>query len=85
MLLYYFYYLWGWSQTKSTITAVINWPLYQPYMIDSDYYDSIRGMNEWQENRSTWRKPAQVLLCPKQILYDLTRAAAMGSRRRMPY
>jgi hypothetical protein len=31
--------------------------------------------------RSTRRKPATVPLCPPQIPHDLTRAAAVGSRR----
>jgi hypothetical protein len=58
--------------------------LYQPRMID-DERGVVGGMRIGRGNRSTWRKPAPVLLCPPQIPHDLTwdwtRAAAVGSRQ----
>jgi hypothetical protein len=63
------------------------WPLtdlvYQPWMIDDDEWGAVSGMRTGRGNRSTWRKPAPVPLCPPQIPYDLTWAqtwaAAVGS------
>jgi hypothetical protein len=53
-------------------------------MIDDDY-GAVGGMRIGRGNRSTLRKPAPVPLCPPQIPRDLTwdrtRAAAMGSQR----
>jgi hypothetical protein len=50
-----------------------------------DYDDGeIGGMMIGRGNRSTWRKPAPVPLCPPQTLHALrarTRAAAVGSQR----
>jgi hypothetical protein len=58
--------------------------LYQHRMIDDDY-GAVGGMRIGSGNRSTWRKPAPVPLCPPQIPHDLTwdrtRAAAAGSQR----
>jgi hypothetical protein len=54
-------------------------------MTDGDDCGEISGMNDWQGNRSTRRKPASVPLCPLQIPHDLnreqTRPAAVGSQR----
>jgi hypothetical protein len=59
--------------------------LYQPRMIDDDYYGAAGGMSIGRGNRSTRRKPTPVPLCPPQIPHDLTwdrtRAAAVGSQR----
>jgi hypothetical protein len=53
-----------------------------------DYDDAkIDGMMSGRGNRSTWRKPAQVPLCPPQNQHAArmrTRAAAMGSQRTKP-
>jgi hypothetical protein len=58
--------------------------LYQPRMIDDDY-GAVSGMRIGRGHRSTRRKPAPVPLCPPQIphalTWDLTWAAAVGSRR----
>jgi hypothetical protein len=58
--------------------------LYQPWMIDDDY-GAVGGMRIGRGNRITRRKPAPVPLCPPQIPHDLiwdrTRAAAVGSQR----
>jgi hypothetical protein len=66
--IYFLIFLWGWSGSKSTITAAI---LYQPWMIDDGDCEAISGMNEWDENQSTCRKPALVPPCPPQIPPDL--------------
>jgi hypothetical protein len=54
-------------------------------MTDDDECGAVGGMKIGRGNRNTRRKPAQVQLCPPQILHDLTwdrtRAAAVGSRR----
>jgi hypothetical protein len=59
--------------------------LYQPRMIDDDYYGAVGGMRIGRGNRSTRRKPAPVPLCPPQIPHELTwdrtRAATVGSQR----
>jgi hypothetical protein len=58
--------------------------LYQPRPID-DECRAVGGMRIVMGNRSTWRKPAPVPLCPPHIPHDLnwarTRAAAVGNRR----
>jgi hypothetical protein len=58
--------------------------LYQPQMID-DECGAVSGIRIGRGNRSTWRKPASVPLCPPKIPHDLTwartRAAEVGSRR----
>jgi hypothetical protein len=44
----------------------------------------IGGVMTGRENRSTWRKPAPVLLCPPQTPHAVrtrTRASAVGSER----
>jgi hypothetical protein len=48
--------------------------LYQPQMIDDDDCGAIGGMKIDRGNRSTWRRPAPVPLCPLQISHDPTRA-----------
>jgi hypothetical protein len=50
-------------------------------MIDEGGCGAIGGMKIGRGNRSTWRKPAPMPLCPPQIPHDLTRAAAVGNRR----
>jgi hypothetical protein len=46
---------------------------------------AIRGMNEWEENRSTRRQSAPEPLCPSQISHGFTRCrirpVAVESRR----
>jgi hypothetical protein len=58
--------------------------LYPPRMID-DEYGPVGGIRIGRGNRSTWRKPVPMPLCPPQIPHHLTRdgtqAAAVGSRR----
>jgi hypothetical protein len=58
--------------------------LYQPQMIDNDDCGAVGDMRIGRENRSIWRKPVPVSLCPPQIPHDLTwgqiRASAVGSR-----
>jgi hypothetical protein len=49
-------------------------------MID-DACGAVGGMRIGRGKRSTRRKPAPVPLCLPQIPHDLTRAAAVGSRR----
>jgi hypothetical protein len=65
-------------------TAATTALLYQPQMIDDDCA-AIVGMMIGGRNRSTWRKPAPVPLCPPQTPHDLTWArtwaAAVGSQR----
>jgi hypothetical protein len=59
-------------------------PWYQPQLI-ADECGALGGMRIGRGNRSTWRKPASVLLCPPQIPHDLTwaqtRATEVGSQR----
>jgi hypothetical protein len=54
-------------------------------MIDDDEFGAVGGIRIDRGNRSSWRKPALVSLCPSQISHDLTwartRAASVGSRR----
>jgi hypothetical protein len=56
-----------------------------PAQDDDDESGAISKMRTGRGNRSTWRKPAPVSLCPPQILHDLTwartQAAAVGSWR----
>jgi hypothetical protein len=51
---------------------------------DDDECRAVGGMRIGRGNRSTLRKPAQVLLCPPQIPHDLTwaltRNTAVGSQ-----
>jgi hypothetical protein len=54
-------------------TAVTTGLLYQPQMIDDGDCGAIGGMKIGRGNRSTRRKLVPVLLCPPQILHDLTR------------
>jgi hypothetical protein len=68
-----FFSFMGWGETVDV--------LYQPRIMDGDEcaaVDRIIGTG----NRSLWRKPAAVLICPPQNPYDLTwartRAAAVG-------
>jgi hypothetical protein len=46
--------------------------LYQPQMIDDGDCGAIGGINIGMGNRSTWKKPAPVPLCPPQIPHDIT-------------
>jgi hypothetical protein len=59
------------------------WPIV-PAPDDGDC-GAIGGINIGRKNRSTWRKPAPVPLCPPQIQHELTRArtraVAVGSQR----
>jgi hypothetical protein len=58
--------------------------LYQPWMID-DECGAVSGMRIGKGNRSTRRKSAPVLFCPKQmphvLNWDRKGAAAVGSQR----
>jgi hypothetical protein len=67
------WYSGGWNQfgplgTAATVPA------------PGDYDDGEIGGMSGRGNRSTWRKPAPVLLCPPQTR-TRTRAAAVGSQR----
>jgi hypothetical protein len=57
---YFFIYLWGWSGTKSTVTADI----YRAILSALDYYGAITGMKECQG------KTPSEKTCP----HDFTRA-----------
>jgi hypothetical protein len=67
------------------VTAATTSLLYQPQMIHDGDCGEIGGIKIGRGNRSTWRKPATVALCPPQIPHYLTRAqnraAAVGIRR----
>jgi hypothetical protein len=62
--------------------AATDWPIGPA---PGDYGGEFRGMKIGRGNRSTWRKPAPVPLCPLQIplhqTRDRTRAAAVRSQR----
>jgi hypothetical protein len=64
-------------------TAATLWPTVA--VPDDDDCEAIGGMRIVKGNRSTWRKPVPMPLCPPQIPYDLTRGrtrtAAVGGRR----
>jgi hypothetical protein len=62
-------------------TAATSGLLYKPQMIDEGDCGAIGGMKIGRRNRSTRRKPAPAPLCPPQIPYDQTRAAAVGGQR----
>jgi hypothetical protein len=66
-------------------TEAITALLYQPQMIGDGDRGAIGGIKIGRGDRSTWRKPAPVLLRPSQIPHDQTqartRAAAVGSQR----
>jgi hypothetical protein len=66
-------------------TAATTGLLYQPKMIDDGDCGAVGGMKIDRGNRSTWRKPLPVRICPPQIPHYLTRArtraAAVGSQR----
>jgi hypothetical protein len=73
---------WNWVHlVRRPLTAL----LYQPRMIEDDECGAVGGMRIGRGNRSTWRKPSSMPLCPPQVPYDLTwaltRAAALGTRR----
>jgi hypothetical protein len=59
--------------------------LYQSRIIDDDDCGAVGGMRIGRGNLSTRRKPASASVCPPQIphdrTWDLTQAAAVGSRR----
>jgi hypothetical protein len=61
-LFYSFIYLWGWSGTKSSITAAIIGLFYQLWMIDGEDCGAISEMNEWQRKpkypEKTWHSAA---------------------------
>jgi hypothetical protein len=63
-------------------TSATNWPIVPA---PDDECGAFSGMRTGRRNRSTRRKPAPMPLCPPQIPHDLvwdrTRAAAVGSRR----
>jgi hypothetical protein len=48
--------------------------LYQPRMVDDGDCRAIGGMKIGRGNRSIWRRPAQMPLCPPQIPHDETGA-----------
>jgi hypothetical protein len=72
----------GGVQLSPLGTSATNWP-FAP--APGDYEDGeFGGMMIGGGNRSIWRKPAAVSLCPPQISHDLrarTRVAAVGSQR----
>jgi hypothetical protein len=76
-----------WSGVEPS--PLLLWPLigllHLPSMTDGDDCGGISGVNEWQGNRSTTKKPSPVPLCPLQVQHYLTRArtwtSAVGSRR----
>jgi hypothetical protein len=61
---------WGGVRLSPLGTSATNWPIVQPRMIDDER--GVDGMRISRGNRSTWRKPALVSLCPPQIPHDLT-------------
>jgi hypothetical protein len=70
-----------------TIYAVISWGglrlsplLYQPRMMDDDYYATAGGLIG-RGNLNTARKRAPELLCPPQIPRDLIRARTGPPKR----
>jgi hypothetical protein len=69
-------------------TAATTGLSYQPQMIDDGDCGAIGGMKIGRGNRSTWRRPAPVPLCSRQIPHDVTgarnRATALGSQRVTP-
>jgi hypothetical protein len=56
----------GWDWVHSVRRPLIGL-LYQLRMIDDDECGAVGGMRICRGNRSTWRKPAPVPLCPPQI------------------
>jgi hypothetical protein len=74
----------GWSPNRVHLACQpLKWPIVPA---PGDYDDGeFGGMKIGRGNRSTWRKPAPVPLCPPQIPLDQTRvwtrAAAVGSQR----
>jgi hypothetical protein len=75
----------GWGGLSPFGTSAIAGLLYQLRMIDDGDSGAIDGMKICRGNRSTWRKPAPMPLCPPQIPHYLTlartRVAAVGNRR----
>jgi hypothetical protein len=80
-LLFDFLLFFSWSETEST------WYCGHclAYCTAPDECGAVGRMRIGRGNRSTRRKPSQVLLCPQQISHDLTRAriraAAVGCQR----
>jgi hypothetical protein len=75
----------GWKRREYTLTEATTGLLYKhQMMMDDDECATVGGI-VGMGNRSTWRKPAPVPLCPPQIPHDLTRAriwdVAMGSQQ----
>jgi hypothetical protein len=71
----FFSFLW-WGETESTWYVGL---LYRPQMIDE--CGAVGGMRIGRGNRGTWRKPAQVPLCPPQIPHDPTWARTRATNR----
>jgi hypothetical protein len=71
----------GWNRVHLVYRPLIG-VLHQPRMIDDEECAAVGGMRVGRGNRSTWRKPAPVTLCPSQIPHDLTwpgtRVATVG-------
>jgi hypothetical protein len=75
----------SWAETESTWYCGHCFAYCTSSRLYDDDCGEIGGMRIGRGNRSAWRKPAPVPLCPPQIPHDLIRAgiraAAVGSRR----
>jgi hypothetical protein len=75
----------GWKSPVHVLRRPLVGLLHQPWIIVGDACEPVGGMRIGKGNRSTWRKPTPMSLCPPQIPRELTpdrtKAAVMGSWR----
>jgi hypothetical protein len=79
--MFFLFYLWGYCGTKSTITAVIYWPIVPGLKKDDDNCGAISGMNEWQGIAKYRREPLPIIYMSYDLIRARTRAAVMRSQR----
>jgi hypothetical protein len=65
-----FKFLWGGMRLSPLGTSATNWPI-----VPAPECGALGGMRIGKGNRSTWRKPVLVPLCPPQIPHDLNSVA----------
>jgi hypothetical protein len=71
LVFFFFFFILGVrGETVHSVRRQLNCLLYQSRMVD-DECGAVGGMRIGRGNRSTWRKPAPMPLCPPQIPSDL--------------
>jgi hypothetical protein len=78
-LFFFLSFTWAGVEPRPLLLWPLNGLLYHPWMITNDECGAIRRMLR-KVNRSTYRNPAPMPLCPPQIPHDLTWATVAGSQ-----